>query len=182
MITCKITQNALVCVIDRENFYRRYVFPLRSVTRKEVQQIRLNENSGKKWFLFKEGPLLSLADISDLPSNTRVTLSFADSNSKHLCCDCSFQSALPDELGGCQKCRQFASMLELLDDILLAYETWGTGGADVLDVVKCSRYKEELIIPKQSNTNNNSANQSNTNPGSWRNMKVSKFLGDVLIG
>lgn len=178
MITFRIVDDVLKCVIDREKYYRSYTFPLVSVSKEEVQLLRLYDNSGKKWFLFKEGQSLKLADISRLPNNTRVTISFADRINTHICPSCRYQSALPDEQGGCKKCRQRASMLELVDDIVLGVETWGTRGADVLDVFKCTRYKNESIpIPKQSEKK-----QSNYNPGSWRNMKTRKLLGYELIG
>ena len=131
----KLYNNSLICVLSRNDVQRKYILPLVEITSEDLAILRMTVKMG---FVFKKEQKLYFADISELPKYVHITFDFGEIS--HHCITCKFHSALPDELGGCAKCRNRCKELEKFPWILLGYETWGTSG-DVMMILYCLKYE-----------------------------------------
>ncbi len=137
---CYIENRVLIYIHKLDNGVKEeYYIPLQKVTPAQLAELRLIIDRG---FVVKgiHSKDLFFGDISALP-NVRLMLTQGEVIS-HICNSCSRQSALPDEQGGCAKCRNFAKEIEKFPWITSGYEFWGNT-SDVFMVTTCDHYEHD---------------------------------------
>ena len=128
-------------IVGEEGNVENLCFPLQQVSLDELALLRESTDAG---FVLKKGTSYYYADVS-IVRNHRIVLENAPA---HLCANCRFLSALPDEEGGCAKVRAFSRKIENFDFITYGYETFGTV-SDVFMVHRCLHWQRSNYYPKR---------------------------------
>lgn len=120
--------------------------PTCSFQLKEISPAKLKEKRDNKVpsFVLKQDGVLYYTEIKRSFNLVGTTLI-----GEHTCSRCNRLSALPDEKGGCEKVRKYATGIERFPWVTKGYETFGTR-TDCFVVVKCEKFEAYPEKPKKS--------------------------------